>query len=307
MSDFERDLSLAADSRWEEPLERVFFEAGMLLGVSATRTEQDYHRRRLTRHQHWLHGSGTVLGLAVTLDSEPATGEAEDTTVRILIGPGLGIDGLGREVLVPGPYCLDLGEWMQAQQSGALRDGRDGAGALWLSVTMRFQDCPHALQPVMARKVNAGTDPVQPARIRDGVLLELVPELPPTEDGDAPPGWPGLGPLPDAAQAAAARTPAEQARVDGAGDALQARRLELASRLIYALPPEPEALGPGVTDPATVARTLLARLRIALREDDSPILNPAHIAVDNLSRPVVANPAQLAWLMRQTLSEGTPS
>lgn len=307
MSDFEKDLSLAADSRWQEPLERVFFEAGMLLGVSATRTEQDYHRRRLTRHQHWLHGSGTILGLAVTLEGEPVTEASEDTTVRIVIGPGLGIDGLGREVLVPGPYCLDLGEWMRAQEVSALRDGRDGTGALWLSVTMRLQDCPHGLQPVMARKVNAGTDPVQPSRIRDSVLLELVPEPPPAETGDAPPGWPGIGPLPDAAQAAAARTPAEQAQIDGTGNPLQTRQLELASRLIYALAPEPEALDATLTDPAIVARTLLARLRIDLREDDSPILNPTHIEVNNLSRPMVANPGQLAWLVRQTVSEGTPS
>jgi len=45
-----------------------------LLGVEATRDEQDYHRRRLVRHQYWLHGSGTVAGLAVVLEArDPPT------------------------------------------------------------------------------------------------------------------------------------------------------------------------------------------------------------------------------------------
>ena len=42
-------ISLESDSNFAAPLRRVSFQAGMLLGVEATQSEQDYHRRRLVR------------------------------------------------------------------------------------------------------------------------------------------------------------------------------------------------------------------------------------------------------------------
>ena len=55
-------------------LKRVNYAPGMLLGIEATLAEQDYHRRRATRHGYWLHGAGTVAGLRVSLQSRtPAT------------------------------------------------------------------------------------------------------------------------------------------------------------------------------------------------------------------------------------------
>ncbi len=64
------DASLLPDSQFQEPLARVSYQPGMLLGLEATRAEQDYHRRRLNRHQYWLHGSGTVCGLRVHAGAE---------------------------------------------------------------------------------------------------------------------------------------------------------------------------------------------------------------------------------------------
>ena len=53
--DDKRDTSLASDSRFGEALRRVNYAPGMLLGIEATRAEQDYHRRRTTRVG--LHGA----------------------------------------------------------------------------------------------------------------------------------------------------------------------------------------------------------------------------------------------------------
>ena len=60
--DDKRDTSLASDGRFEEMLKRVNYAPGMLLGIEATLAEQDYHRRRATRHGYWLHGAGTQPG-----------------------------------------------------------------------------------------------------------------------------------------------------------------------------------------------------------------------------------------------------
>ena len=43
-------LTLEADAEFTDPLERVAYASGMMLGLDAIRDEQHYHRRRLSRH-----------------------------------------------------------------------------------------------------------------------------------------------------------------------------------------------------------------------------------------------------------------
>src|SRR5262245_48962607 len=88
---------LAHDADLATPLARVAYEEGMLLGLEAKRAEQDYHRRRFSRHQAWLHGAGTIAGLHVSV-TDSALGSAVLT-----VHAGLGIDGLGRELQLVEP------------------------------------------------------------------------------------------------------------------------------------------------------------------------------------------------------------
>lgn len=317
------DASLASDGRFEEALRRVSYEPGMLLGLEATRAEQDYHRRRATRHGYWLHGAGTVAGLRVGLLAQDPGNDSENVRVRLVVHPGVGVDGLGREVSVAEPYCVDLGAWLTAQHEDAtlwgalIRDGYDAADhRLWLKVTMRYQDCASGLQPVLATEVNAGSDPVQPSRVADCVLLELLPERP----ADAP--------VEEHLFAAHARIrpydeieprlgELERAQVDAASGPHRSQ-LELGARLLHSLGDDNQALVARqafLTDPAQLARTLLARIAIQLTppagdgegdgdgdgdEADGPglVINPRRIEVDNLVRPFLFNAAALARLMR---------
>jgi hypothetical protein len=306
------DASLDGDGRFEEALRRVSHQPGMLLGLEAVRSEQDYHRRRLTRHAYWLHGSGTVAGLRVSLDATDPGNDTDDTPVRLLVGPGIGLDGLGREVSVSEPHGLDLRAWLETQHATPalwdqlISDGHDSTrNQLWLKVTMRYRDTPSGLQPVLATEVNAGTDPVRPSRMSDGVLFELRPELPPATPGRQHPFAahaglrdfasiePGLGPL-DRAHLAAATTPAET------------RQLELASRLLFAFNPDNQALvarRDTRIEPDDLARTLLARIVIDLTapgDDGNPglVINPRRIAIDNLARAFVFNAPALAHLLQ---------
>src|SRR5690606_9377338 len=145
--------------------------------LEATQEEQDYHRRRLTRHQYWLQGSGTLAGMVVSLSPSETT-ETGPVKTSLLVGPGLGIDGLGREVLIHESYCINLGDWLKAQSETDLRDGYDeDANLLWLKVTVRYEECDVAAQPVLARKLNLSTDAVQPSRVADSIKLELIPEI----------------------------------------------------------------------------------------------------------------------------------
>ncbi len=290
----EDQSTLEQDARLDDPLRRVAFEAGMMLGLEAVRDEQQYHRRRVNRQQYWLHGHGTLAGMRVGM--QPASHADRDTSLRLrlIVTPGLGIDGLGREILVHEAYCIELGEWMSAQSRATLTEGFDAdAGLLWLKVCVRHKDCAVARQPVLARKLNLGTDAVQPSRYADSVEIDLIPERPPNDpDDDAYRPWachPALGELPTLSAA-------EQQTLDDAGSA--AALLAMQARLLH-------AFDDGVS-PRTIndrfdeaARVLLARIAIEVDDIDAVIVNPQRISINNLVRPFVVSASQLAWLQRQ--------
>ncbi|MCG6942872.1 MAG: hypothetical protein LJE69_16675 [Thiohalocapsa sp.] len=283
------DTTLREDSALDEPLRRVAYEAGMLLGLEATRAEQTYHRRRLTRQQYWLHGAGTIAGLRVWLDPAESDTPDADMLTRVLVGPGLAIDALGRELMITETHCLDLRAWLQAQSATALAEGTDG-GTLRLLLTVRYADCPVAAQPVLARKLNLSTDAVQPSRIADGVALTLAPEPPAAAAAGYHP-WPRHPAVPEL-------TADEEAAVQATTDTPEAAaQLRLHARLLH-LFDDDATPAPEPPDPAAAAKVPLARLSMQAPDLDNIVVNPAHIAVDNLIRPFVTTAAQLARLAR---------
>ncbi|WP_058557774.1 hypothetical protein [Thiohalocapsa sp. ML1] len=297
--------TLRTDAALAEPLRRVAFEAGMLLGLEATRDEQAYHRRRVTRAQYWLHGAGTVAGLRVSIDPVSSATPNANQLVRLLVAPGVGLDGLGRELLLHETHCLDLGEWLRAQDPDWLRGGFDAAAErLHLGVFARYQDCPVGLQPVLARKLNLGTDPVQPSRIADAVLLELD-LLDPTVSLDRLGPWPLHGPVQGAAAGPLPDLSVEeqQALADLPADADAERaRLTLRLRLLHLFDAPWSA--PALTaDLLALARLPLARLTLATTDPATDlVVNPARIRIDNLSRPFVPTAAQLDQALAQALA-----
>lgn len=297
-----RDASLGSDARFDEPLARVHHAPGMLLGIEATRSEQAYHRRRVTRHGYWLHGSGTVVGLRVSAKGDDPGNDTTRSKVRLLISPGIAVDGLGREVSVHEPYCLDLGTWLDqaaaepARWSALLTEGRVDEH-LWLKVTLRYQDRPSGLQPVMATEVNAGTDPVQPSRIQDGVLFEILPEHP-SEAEETP--FPSHAALQSYATLESRLGAREKARINAAAETSRLQ-LQMGARLLHALGDDNQALSAtrlASLKAEDLARTLLARVAVRLGPGHTLLVNPRRVEVDNLARPFLFNPDILARLLR---------
>jgi len=73
-----------------DPIERVHFTYGQLLGEDDLRTEQDYHRKMRWLHNRMLHGTGVVTGFDISVDPDSATVE---------VSPGYAVDPLGRELM----------------------------------------------------------------------------------------------------------------------------------------------------------------------------------------------------------------
>lgn len=290
-----------SDTDFASALERAAYAAGMMLDLETIRAEQDYHRRRLNRHRYWFAGSGTLVGLAVTLRADEPPNGTDNAPVEIVVGPGAGIDGLGRDFILSGPYCLNLLEWFEAEGNAdaALRDGLDeAANVVRLTVYAAHEDCPAKLRPVLARKINAGTDPVDTAAIRDATALELTPGAapePPTEF------WPFAALPRRGGDPLDGLTEGESAALD-ALPAAERPRAELAARLIYGLREDSTALEAD-RDESALAPVPLAEIAVDLRADNSPFVHPDHVRVNNLVRPMVSTPSQLAWLARGTDSE----
>ncbi|MCU1656713.1 MAG: hypothetical protein JWO57_1369 [Pseudonocardiales bacterium] len=79
------------------PPVRVNYFDGQLLSADDFRTEQHYHRSMRYLHNRMLHGSGIVDGLDV-----------EDAGGAVLVRPGVAIDALGRELVLPESVHIDL-------------------------------------------------------------------------------------------------------------------------------------------------------------------------------------------------------
>ena len=87
-----------------DPPRRVNFVDGRMLTAADLAAEQEYHRGMRYLHNR-LHGSGTVFGLGVAV-----------TRGRLEVSPGLGIDALGREIVVTAPLTLRLGPHRNARR-----------------------------------------------------------------------------------------------------------------------------------------------------------------------------------------------
>ena len=136
-------------------LQRVNYAHGQLLGVDDFRAEQDYVRRRLSRHNRLLHGVGIVCGLDVTV-------ERDDDGSRVVVAPGFALDPGGNEIYVDRPVTLAL----PAVQSAALL------------VLLRYAERPCRLAPVIAGSPDDASDgeaTQHPTRIAETFSAELAP------------------------------------------------------------------------------------------------------------------------------------
>lgn len=323
-----------------QPLERVNYTAGMMLSLPAINAEQHYHRQRVNRLQYWFQGAGTLLGLVVKQNSPSATEseakedeakDIEDQSVRLVVSPGIAIDGLGRELLCHEPYCVNLRDWLEAQKksnSAFLQNALTlDKSAIQFRVTISYQAASSGLQPVLARTINGGIDPVQPSRVKDALLLEILPlsnqvrfptELadegePPVEEelpaDDEPPAT-GLAfrraglkqePL-DTTAPESWLSKTEQLHITQLDSERERQLARLQLQLLYGPRSDVGALElEGEYE--ELARVLLAVIEIPLRKELlpelSPILHPASIHINNLIRPFITTPDQLRWLYLQ--------
>jgi hypothetical protein len=158
---------------------RVSF--GMLLGEDDFRTLMGNPRGKQMLHSSWLHGSGVVWGFPVDT--------ADDGRLRV--GPGLAVDGVGRELALPSPQCIDVGKWVSEQQkngrpvSSPKDPGQDSAVTVACLVATADL-CPTRPVPALADPCDQQRTHTEPSRLVETVRLELRPQECPARPAAGP-------------------------------------------------------------------------------------------------------------------------
>jgi hypothetical protein len=293
--------------------DRVFYELGVMLDKADFDAEQTYHRGRLARALAFLNGGGTVAGLKVRIDPPGTSDPPSPADEEVHVAPGLALDRIGRLVelpTMPGPRpgrCIRLQRWLDATEAGR-DDGVDGLlrserlrkayrpddpastapGKVIVDVFLRFAACERDKTPAFATGPFDALDAVQPARIRDGFELQLVPR------GEQNPPAPADYWRVPSGTTRAQRAAALQEKIFGAWDRFRHRR-----------PDDPAANDPVVPDwldPRNDRHWIfLARLLIPCTDggvDRPPVRDAARpVEVENGERAFVYTAAMLAQFL----------
>jgi hypothetical protein len=262
--------------------ERVAYSNGMLLDVADFQVEQAYHRGRLALLTRYLHGTGTVAGLNVEIDTT--------ANPMVVIGPGLGIDRIGRVIENPQPLCLHIDRWFEDRvreapselgQSFSVGVG-DIPDHVIADIFLGFRECEVAKRPAFSQGDFDALGAVAPMRLRDAAAATLVVR---TEDD---PPLPSPGPARPAGASAAQR----RANLDAAKRTGGWLEDVWWNGIDGALEPDQEHPGEELA-----ADIFLARVLIPAIGGNPPALNPDIVPVaDNTARRMVYSTAELMAL-----------
>ena len=126
------------------------------MDVQHFRMEQDYGRLKQSLLNRLTLGKGVLCGLRVRLDDG-----------RLCVDPGVAIDGLGREIVVPVRTCVDA----------PAGDDSVGFFTLWAC----YRECSADYQPVLASDCATRAD-CAPGTTVETFCFKVTPGLAPLQD-----------------------------------------------------------------------------------------------------------------------------
>ncbi|NPC44595.1 hypothetical protein [Nocardioides sp. zg-1230] len=175
--------SLARDDREDVelplwPFQSLRVAPGMLLGTEDFHVMLGNPRAKMRLHQGWLHGSGVVWGLPVTL--------SDDATL-LEVGQGLAVDGWGRELRLEHQECLTLQAWAKAwlemhpdttTDSGSTSTCKSGTRHVCVHVVLEADWCLDRLVPALADPCDTTRKHNEASRVVETARLRIVEEAP---------------------------------------------------------------------------------------------------------------------------------
>jgi hypothetical protein len=163
--------------------ERVRYFPRQLLTADDMRTEQDYFREKLRRHNRLLHGWGVICGLEVVVDPGGAP-------MGVSICPGYALGPWGDEIAVEEAMPLDLTYCAQPRTADCTPAGaaaQPPGKPPTLLVQIRYVECKS--RPMRTLPGGCGCDETacEYSRLRDGFALRCTMKPPPAAAVNVPP------------------------------------------------------------------------------------------------------------------------
>jgi hypothetical protein len=151
-----------------DPFTALSVHYGMLLGVPDFQVLAANPRGKLRLHQAWQHGPGVVWGYPLDVPAD---------TAELRVGAGLAVDGIGREVALATPHCVDVGAWLDGQiEAGTIEPEIDGDVSTFNArLVVRFRACLSGPVPAMTSACDGGGGDIAYSRIIETAELELRP------------------------------------------------------------------------------------------------------------------------------------
>jgi len=148
-----------------DPLKRMNYTFGMVLGVDEFRQEQAYLVAKYASQYRYAHGYGTLSGLRVTIDTSP--------NLQVRITKGVAVNPRGQEIHVCQEMCARINDWLVNNRT-ALQDLLGSPPlSLSLSVVLCYRACPTDSVPVPGNPCSSQQDAMAPSHITDSFQLKL--------------------------------------------------------------------------------------------------------------------------------------
>ena len=193
------DQGCCKDNNWIDncdPLKRICYQYGMLLGVEEFQQEQSYHRSKHRLNQRLFIGYGLYYGgdFSVVKRKVKDKDGKESDHLFVVIHRLFALDDLGRELWVKDQCELDLTVWwaahkttgaipVQAEEKDTEACAPAPANEKTVYLTLGYKQCCTAPVPAIAPPCDDQTAPTMASRIIEGVecQLSLTAPKPPTD------------------------------------------------------------------------------------------------------------------------------
>lgn len=148
-----------------DPLQRVNYTFGMVLGVDDFRQEHAYLAARDERALRETLGYGVITGLGVSAPKPPSASDGQ----QVRVAPGLALMPDGHLVGVAAEQCANLQTWLDAEKA---RDATT-ATKTTVYVLLRFAENSGSPVPIPGEPCRDESELSADARIADGFALDF--------------------------------------------------------------------------------------------------------------------------------------
>jgi len=171
-----------------DPLKRVNYTFGLVLGVDEFEQEQTYFREKDKSHSRILHGYGTDYGLAVSIGNDGTS----DVEVRIACG--VAVNPQGQEIHVSRTMCARINDWLGKYKDSLQNIFGTPPVSVALCVVLCYRECLTDSVPIPGEPCRTQSDSMAPSHISEAFELKLcldpdtLPLSPPVDISALPAG-----------------------------------------------------------------------------------------------------------------------